>query len=98
VILDFWAAARGKDFEETYHRAVVASYTHFRNLFTNFVRDGQNRGDFKQTVDAEALAATVVATVDGLGIQLFFDRSLDPHRITKAFGQLLYQSLKTESP
>jgi hypothetical protein len=98
VILDFWAAARGKDFEETYHRAVVASYTHFRNLFTNFVRDGQNRGDFKRTVDAEALAATVVATVDGLGIQLFFDRSLDPHRITRAFGHLLYESLKTESP
>jgi len=98
VILDFWAAARGKDFEETYRRAVVASYTHFRNLFTNFVRDGQNRGDFKRTVDAEALAATVVATVDGLGIQLFFDRSLDPHRITRAFGHLLYESLKTESP
>lgn len=98
VILDFWAAARGKDFEETYHRAVVASYTHFRNFFANFVRDGQERGEFKTSVDAEALAATVVATVDGLGIQLFFDRSLDPHRITRAFGHLLYESLKTESP
>jgi AcrR family transcriptional regulator len=98
VILDFWAAARGKDFEETYHRAVVASYTHFRNFLANFIRDGQERGEFKPSVDAEALAATVVATVDGLGIQLFFDRSLDPHRITRAFGHLLYESLKTESP
>ena len=32
VILDFWAASRGKDFEETYRRAVVASYSLFRNL------------------------------------------------------------------
>jgi AcrR family transcriptional regulator len=98
VILDFWAAARGKDFEETYHRAVVANYTHFRNFFANFIRDGQKSGEFKTSVDAEALAATVVATVDGLGIQLFFDRSLDPHRITRAFGHLLYESLKMESP
>jgi AcrR family transcriptional regulator len=98
VILDFWAAARGKDFEETYHRAVVASYSHFRNLFATFVHEGQERGEFKTSIDAEALAATVVATVDGLGVQLFFDRSLDPHRITKAFAQLLYESLKTESP
>lgn len=98
VLLDFWAAARGKDFEEAYHRAVVASYAHFRTLFADFVRDGQRRGEFKTSVDAEALATTVVATVDGLGIQLFFDRTLDPHRITEAFGQLLYESLKTESP
>jgi AcrR family transcriptional regulator len=97
VILDFWAASRGKDIEETYRRAVVASYTFFRNLFSDFIREGQSRGEFKHTVDAEALAALVVAAVDGLGIQLFFDRSIDPHSITRAFGRLLYESLTTES-
>jgi AcrR family transcriptional regulator len=98
VILDFWAASRGRDTEETYRCAVVASYTFFRNLVADFIRDGQKRGEFKGSVDAEALAAVVVATVDGLGIQLFFDRSIDPHRITGAFGRLLYESLSTESP
>lgn len=97
VILDFWAASRGKDFEETYRRAVVASYTLFRNLVSDFIREGQSRGEFKDTVDAEALAALVVAAVDGLGIQFFFDRSIDPHTITRAFGRLLYESLTTES-
>lgn len=97
VILDFWAASRGKDFEETYRRAVVASYTFFRNLVSNFIREGQNKGEFKDSIDPEALAAVVVATVDGLGIQLSFDRSIDPHSITEAFGRLLYESLTTES-
>ena len=97
VILDFWAASRGKDCEETYRRAVVASYTFFRNLVADFIRDGQNKGEFKASIDADALAATIVATVDGLGIQLFFDRSLDPHRITEAFGRLLYESLTSET-
>jgi len=97
VILDFWAASRGKDVEETYRRAVVASYTFFRNLFSDFIREGQKRGEFKDTVDAEALATLVVASVDGLGIQLFFDRSIDPHTVTRAFGRLLFESLTTES-
>ena len=98
VILDFWAASRGKDFEETYRRAVVASYSLFRNLVSDFIREEQNRGGFKTSVDAEALAAVVVATVDGLGIQLFFDRSINPNRITEAFASLLYESLTTETP
>jgi len=97
VILDFWAASRGKDCEETYRRAVVASYTFFRNLVADFIREGQNQGEFNDSIDAEALATLVVATVDGLGIQLFFDRSIDPHTITEAFGRLLYESLTTES-
>jgi len=97
VILDFWAASRGKDVEETYRRAVVASYTFFRNLVSDFIREGQRRGEFKASIDAEALAALVVAAVDGLGIQLFFDRSIDPHTITRTFGRLLYESLTTES-
>jgi AcrR family transcriptional regulator len=97
VLLDFWAAARGRDFEEAYRQAVVASYTFFRKIITDFIRDGQRRGEFTKTADAEALAATIVASVDGLGIQLFFDRSLDPHRITKAFGHLLYQCLTLET-
>jgi AcrR family transcriptional regulator len=97
VILDFWAASRGKDIEETYRKAVVASYTFFRNLFSDFIREGQQRGEFKNSVDAEALAALVVSAVDGLGIQLFFDRSIDPHTVTRAFGRLLLDSLTTES-
>jgi hypothetical protein len=97
VILDFWAASRGKGSEENYRKAVVASYTFFRKLVADFIRDGQKRGEFTTSIDADALAATIVATVDGLGVQLFFDRSLDPHCITEAFGRLLFESLTTET-
>ncbi len=96
VILDFWAASRGREFEATYREAVTSSYAFFRDLIADFIRDGQDRGEFKSSVDAEALAATVVATVDGLGIQLYFDRSIDPHRITEAFARFLFESLTAE--
>ena len=97
VILDFWAASRGKGSEDTYRRAVIASYTFFRKLVADFIRDGQSKGEFVASVDADSLAAIIVASVDGLGIQLYFDRSLDPHRITETFGRLLYKSLTSES-
>jgi len=97
VVLDFWAASRGGGFEEHYREAVVASYTLYRKLIADFVREGQQQGKFRKDVAADALAATVVATVDGLGIQHYFDRSMDPRRITEEFAHLLFESLTTES-
>ena len=98
VILDFWAASRGSDFEENYQQAVVASYSHYRSLLADFIRAGQGRGEFRTEVDPATLAAMVVATIDGLGIQLSFDTKLDPRRITEEFGHILYEHLITESP
>ena len=97
VVLDFWAASRGGGFEEHYREAVVASYTLYRRLIADFIRNGQLQGKFRSDVAADALAAIVVATVDGLGIQHYFDRSMDPRSITEEFAHLLFESLTTES-
>jgi len=97
VVLDFWAASRGGGFEEHYRAAVVASYTLYRRLIADFIHDGQRQGKFRSDVDAESLAATVVATVDGLGIQHYFDHSMDPRAITENFAHLLFESLTTEA-
>ena len=97
VILDFWAASRGNLLEDRHREVCTSSYHFFRKVITDFIHDGQRRGDFRPEVDAEALAATVVSTFDGLGVQFFFDRSLDPHRITEAFGRLLIEGLTAET-
>lgn len=98
VMLDFWAASRGSSFETHYRESVVASYTFYRKVFADFIRRGQQKREFRDDVDAEALATAVVSTVDGLGIQLHFDRSIDPRRVTEEFGHLLYESLTAVSP
>jgi len=97
VILDFWAASRGKAFEASYREAVVASYQLFRGMISDFIRGGQQGGEFRADIDAEALATTVVAAVDGLGIQLFFDSSIDPHHVAESFAHLLYEFLTMEA-
>jgi AcrR family transcriptional regulator len=97
VVIDFWAASRGGGFEENYREAVVASYTFYRESVAEFIRGGQRRGEFRRDIDSQALAATIVATIDGLGIQLYFDRSVDPARAIEAFGQMLFETLTTET-
>lgn len=97
VVVDFWAASRGGGFEENYRKAVVASYTFYRNSIADFIRGGQQDGEFRRDIDPDALAATVVATIDGLGIQFYFDQTVDPRLAVDAFGQLLYATLTTET-
>ena len=97
VVLDFWAASRGGGFEENYRKAVVASYTFYRDSIADFIRGGQQDGEFRRDIDPDALAATVVATIDGLGIQFYFDQAVDPRLAVDAFGQLLYATLTTET-
>lgn len=98
VTLDFWAASRGHLFEDRHREVCAKSYRSYRSLISDFIREGQQNGDFRPEVDADALAATILSTFDGLGVQLFFDRSLDPHRITEAFGRVLIEGLTVEGP
>ncbi len=97
VLLDFWAASRGHLFEERHREVCTASYCSYRSLIADFIREGQQRGDFRPQMDADALATIVVSTFDGLGVQLFFDRSLDSQRITEAFGRMLIEGLTGEA-
>jgi AcrR family transcriptional regulator len=96
VVLDFWAASRGRDFEEKYRDQVVSSYAFYRSMVSNFVRAGQERDEFRTDVDVDALATALVAAIDGLGIQLYFDPEIEPGRVTAVLGRLLYETLKPE--
>ena len=93
VVLDFWAASRGRDFEEKYRDQVVSSYAFYRSMVATFVRAGQERGEFRTDVDVDALATALVAAIDGLGIQLYFDSTIDPRTVTAMLGRLLRETL-----
>jgi AcrR family transcriptional regulator len=96
VVLDFWAASRGRDFEEKYRDQVVSSYAFYRSMVSNFVHKGQERGEFRTDVDVDALATALVAAIDGLGIQLYFDPEIEPGQVTAVLGRLLRETLKPE--
>ncbi len=94
VVLDFWSASRGTKVEERYNKACLTTFRAYRRLVADVIREGQTAGAIRSTVDAEAVAAMVVAAMDGLGVQIFFDRELDPDATVAGFGEVLLAGLE----
>jgi AcrR family transcriptional regulator len=96
VVLDFWSASRGTKVEERYNQACLATFRSYRRLVANVIREGQAAGEIRSDVDPEAVAAMVVAAMDGLGVQIFFDRELDPDTTVSGFGDVLLAGLEVK--
>lgn len=94
VVLDFWAASRGTRSEERYNRACRESFRSYRSLIAGVIRDGQASGELRPAIDADAVATMLVAAMDGLGVQLFFDREIDPTATVHGFGEVVLAGLE----
>jgi AcrR family transcriptional regulator len=97
VTLDFWAASRGSGLEDRFNKACLASYRTFREIIAGIVREGQAGGEFLTDIDAEAIATMIVSAMDGLGVQIFFDRSLDPYQAVDGLAGVLLRGLEGEA-
>jgi AcrR family transcriptional regulator len=82
-VLSAAAAGEGRQRFAEQMRGVYAAY---REIVAGLVRAGQRRGAFAADADAEAVAAHLVAAVDGLMLQYWLDRELD---VEKAARELL---------
>ncbi len=94
VVLDFWSASRGTKVEERYNQACLATFRAYRRLVADVIREGQAAGELRPAVDADAIATMVVAAMDGLGVQIFFDRELDPDTTVAGFAEVLLTGLE----
>ena len=97
VVLDFWSASRGTKSEERYNLACLTTFRAYRKLVADVIRDGQTAGELKPEIDAEAVAIMIVAAMDGLGVQIFFDREIDPATTVGGFGEVLLAGLEVRS-
>lgn len=95
VVLDFWAASRGTGSEARYNRACLETFRAYRRLIADVIREGQQKGELRGGIDADAVAVMVVAAMDGLGVQIFFDREIDPAATIGGFGEVLLAGLET---
>jgi TetR/AcrR family fatty acid metabolism transcriptional regulator len=93
VMLDFWAASRGGALEGRFTEHSVANYRYYRSLVADLVRRGQSEGDFDPAADPEAIAVMLVSAIDGLGVQLFFDREVQPSAAVDRFTTTLLDGL-----
>ena len=97
VVLDFWSASRGTKSEERYNQSCLETFRTYRKLAADVIREGQVAGELNTNIDADATAVMLVAAIDGLGVQIFFDRDLDPKGIVANFGEVVLSGLEVKS-
>jgi AcrR family transcriptional regulator len=94
--LDFWAASRGSAFEDRFTTACRSQYQEYRRLAAEVIRRGQLDGTFRPHMDADSIATLVVSALDGLGVQCWFDASIDAVPAVASFTDALCRGLCQE--
>ena len=97
VVLDFWAASRGTKTEDRYNQSCLETFRTYRRLAADVIREGQAAGELNPAIDADATAVMMVAAIDGLGVQIFFDREIDPKGTVAAFSDVLIAGLEVRT-
>ncbi len=96
MTLDFWAASRGTAVRERLGEACETLYDEHRSLIADILRRGQASGELRPDLDIEPIATVLVGALDGVGVQHFFDRSVDPRRTARAFWNTICGGLCVE--
>ena len=96
--LDFWAASRGSAFEDRFTDACRSVYSKYRGIVAGLIRRGQEEGDFRPDLDPDGVAALIVSALDGLGVQHWFDGSIDPQAAVASFAEALCGGLCRREP
>jgi AcrR family transcriptional regulator len=94
--VDFWAASRGSAFEDRFATTCRSQYQEYRRLAAEVIRRGQRDGTFRSQLDADSVATLVVSALDGLGVQCWFDASIDAVRAVDVFAEALCLGLCQE--
>lgn len=93
LTMEFWAASAAGPNAERLTGMFRTTYRRLRRLVAEVISAGQRRGDVDADVDPEAVAAGLVGALDALGLQLWFDREIDPRRIAGGFGDVVIRGL-----
>ena len=94
--LEFWAASRGSAFEDRFSAACQSMYHEYRELTAEIVRRGQREREFRSDLDADRISVVIVSALDGLGVQCWFDETVDAVGAAGAFAEALCGGLCVE--
>jgi len=94
--MEFWAASGSSQMRVRFADAFRRAYENFRCTVVALIEEGKVRGEFKVDVDASAVAAGLVGSLDGVFLQAWFDRSFDPVATARSFTKWLVKGIKSE--
>jgi AcrR family transcriptional regulator len=97
LTLEVWAAAGSTESRERFATALREMYAQYRVVIADIIRTGQQRGELRADLDADALAAVLIGAMDGLLLQCWFDSSLDPLPLLQGFFEPLLRGMQANN-
>jgi AcrR family transcriptional regulator len=95
LTMEFWAASSASAMRQRFRDAFKTLYQEFREIVTAVIQDGSDRGEFRNDVDATAVAAALVGTWDALFLQAWFDPEFQPLDTAQKFLDVVIRGLIT---
>ena len=90
---EFWAASSVSVRRQRFQEAFKNLYGEFRTIVSSLIQDGVDRGEFRDDVDVQAVAAALVGTWDALFLQGWFDPQFNPQETAQKFFQVVLRGL-----
>jgi len=72
-------------------------YRRFRRIVGDIIQQGVDDGIFKKDIPPAAVAAAVVGSWDGLGVQAWFDPDFKIEKTARAFMVLIISGMMAEN-
>jgi AcrR family transcriptional regulator len=93
LVMEFWAASSSSNMRERFQAAFKQLYQDYRRIVSDLIVDGISRGEFRDDIDPEIIAAALVGTWDALFLQAWFDDSFDLIATSKGFLDTVLRGL-----
>ena len=93
LVMEFWAASSSSNMRERFQAAFKQLYQDYRRIVSDLIVDGISRGEFRDDIDPEIIAAALVGTWDALFLQAWFDDSFDLATTSKGFLDTVLRGL-----
>ena len=93
LVMEFWAASSSSNMRERFRSAFKQLYQDYRRIVSGLIVDGISRGEFREEVDPEIIAAALVGTWDALFLQAWFDDGFDLAATSKGFLDTVLRGL-----
>jgi AcrR family transcriptional regulator len=94
LTLEVWAAGGSTDSRERFATALREMYAQYRVVIAGIIRTGQQHGELRADLDADALGAVLTGAMDGLLLQCWFDPELDPLPLLRSFFDPLLRGMQ----
>ena len=95
LTMEFWAASSASAMRQRFRDAFKTLYQEFRDIVSAVIQDGGDRGEFRNDVDAAAVAAALVGKWDALFLQAWFDSEFQPLDTAQKFLKVVIRGLIT---